>query len=314
MKKLFFLLLWAGLAEAFPTKPVRIIVAFPPGGGTDIVARLIAPRLTEAWGQAVVVENRAGASGTIGTEAAARADADGHTLFMATMGNMTANQHLYPKMAVDPLRALAPITKVVDVHFVFMANPALPASSVKEVIALAKSKPGSIAYSSSGPGGAPHLAMELFKRQAGIDVTHVPYKGSGPGMNDLLGGRVLMTMDSLLQGYPQIKAGKLKALAVLGPRRSALLPEVPTMAEAGVAGYALTNWFGLLAPAATPKDVVSKVNADVIRALKDDEIRKKIGDMGADVVGNTAEEFGAAMRAESAQWAEIIKSANIKAE
>jgi tripartite-type tricarboxylate transporter receptor subunit TctC len=185
---------------------------------------------------------------------------------------------------------------------------------VKEVIALAKAKPGSIAYSSSGPGGAPHLAMELFKRQAGIDLTHVPYKGSGPGMNDLLGGRVMMTMDSLLQGYPQIKAGKLKALAVLGPKRSALLPDVPTMAEAGVAGYSLTNWFGLVAPSATPKDVLSKVNSDVVRALKDEEIRKKIGDMGADVVGNSAEEFGAAMRAESAQWAEIIKAANIKAE
>ena len=309
---LFALLVEA--AHAFPTKPVRIIVAFPPGGGTDIVARLIAPRLGESWGQPVVVENRAGASGTIGTEAAARADADGHTLFMATMGNMTANQHLFPKMAVEPLRAFAPITKVVDVHFVYMANPALPASSVKEVIALAKSRPGELHYSSSGPGGAPHLAMELFKRQAGIELTHVPYKGSGPGMTDLLGGRVLMTMDSLLQGYPHIRAGKLKALAVLGPKRSALLPEVPTMAEAGVSGYALTNWFGLLAPAATPKDVVSKIHNDVVRVLKDEEIRKKIAEMGADVVGNAPDEFGAAMRAESAQWADIIKSANIKAE
>ncbi|HVJ10663.1 MAG TPA: tripartite tricarboxylate transporter substrate binding protein, partial [Burkholderiales bacterium] len=258
-----------GGAEAFPTKPVRIIVAFPPGGGTDIVARLIAPRLGEVWGQPVVVENRAGASGTIGTEAAARADADGHTLFMATMGNMTANQHLYPKMAVDPLRAFAPVTKVVDVHFVFMANPALPASTVKELVALAKTRPGELHYSSSGPGGAPHLAMELFKRQAGIDLTHVPYKGSGPGMTDLLGGRVMMTMDSLLQGYPNIKAGKLKALALLGPKRSALLPEVPTMAEAGVAGYSLTNWFGLVAPAATSKDVIANVHADVTRVLRD---------------------------------------------
>ena len=315
MKFLLLLVtLMVGSANAFPTKPVRIIVAFPPGGGTDIVARLIAPRLGDAWGQAVVVENRAGASGTIGTEAAARADADGHTLFMATMGNMTANQHLYPKMAVDPLRAFAPVTKVVDVHFVFMANPSLAAGTVKEVVELAKKRPGELHYSSSGPGGAPHLAMELFKRQAGIDLTHVPYKGSGPGMTDLLGGRVMMTMDSLLQGYPNIRAGKLKALAVLGPRRSALLPEVPTMAEAGVAGYALTNWFGLLAPAGTPRDVVAKVNADVIRVLKEDEIRKKISDMGADVVGNSAEEFGAAMRAESAQWADIIRSANIKAE
>ena len=308
------LFLWLGTAHAFPTKPVRIIVAFPPGGGTDIVARLIAPRLAEMWGQSVVVENRAGASGTIGTEAAARADADGHTLFMATMGNMTANQHLYPRMAVDPLRALAPITKVVDVHFVFMANPALPASSVKEVIELARKRPGEIHYSSSGPGGAPHLAMELFKRQADINLTHVPYKGSGPGMTDLLGARVMMTMDSLLQGYPQIKAGKLKALAVLGPKRSALLPEVPTMAEAGVAGYSLTNWFGLLAPSATPRDVISRIHGDVVRVLKDQEIQKRISEMGADVVGNSPEEFGAAMRAESAQWADIIKSANIKAE
>jgi len=314
-KPLFFL--WAlmvGTAQAFPTKPVRIIVAFPPGGGTDIVARLIAPRLGEVWAQPVVVENRAGASGTIGTEAAARADADGHTLFMATMGNMTANPHLYPRMAVDPLRAFAPVTKVVDVHFVFMANPALQASTVKEVVALAKKRPGELHYSSSGPGGAPHLAMELFKRRADIDLTHVPYKGSGPGMTDLLGGRVMMTMDSLLQGYPNIKAGKLKALAVLGPKRSALLPEVPTMAQAGVAGYSLTNWFGLLAPAATPTQVIAKVHADVTGILREAEIQKKIADMGADVVGNSPAEFGAAMRAESAQWADIIRSANIKAE
>jgi tripartite-type tricarboxylate transporter receptor subunit TctC len=156
--------------------------------------------------------------------------------------------------------------------------------------------------------------MELFKRQAGIDLTHVPYKGSGPGMTDLLGGRVMMTMDSLLQGFPQIRAGKLKALAVLGPRRSSLLPDVPTMAEAGVSGYALTNWFGLLAPAGTPREVVAKIHGDVVRILKEEDIRKKISDMGADVVGNSPEEFGAAMRAESAQWADVIKSANIKAE
>ena len=314
MRLFLLLLLWATLAHAFPTKPVRMIVAFPPGGGTDIVARLLSARLTETWGQAVVVENRAGASGVIGTEAAARAEPDGHTLFMATMGNMTANQHLYPKMAVDPLRAFAPITKVVDVHFVFMANPALPAEGVPELIGLAKRRPGQIHYSSSGPGGAPHLAMELFKRQAGIDLAHVPYKGSGPGMNDLLGARVMLTMDSLLQGLPHIKAGKLRALAVLGPRRSALLPEVPTMAEAGVAGYSLTNWFGLLAPAGTPRDVLTKVHADVVKVLREPDISKKIADMGADVVGNSPEEFGAWMRAESAQWAEIIKSANIRPE
>jgi len=308
------LLLLAGAAHAFPTKPVKIIVAFPPGGGTDIVARVVGQKLGELWGQPVVVENRAGASGTIGTEIAARAEPDGHTLFMATMGNMTANQHLYPKMAVDPLRAFAPITKVVDVHFVFLANPSLAANSVGELIELARKRPGEIAYSSSGPGGAPHLAMELFKRQANIDLIHIPYKGSSPSINDLIGGRVMLTMDSLVQSFPHIKSGRLKALAVLGPKRTALMPEVPTIAESGLPGYALTNWFGLLAPAATPKETVSRIYTDVSRVLKDSEVRKRITDLGADVVGNSPEEFGAAMRAESAQWAEIIKAANIRAE
>jgi tripartite-type tricarboxylate transporter receptor subunit TctC len=305
--------LWASAAAAFPSKPVKIIVAFPPGGGTDIVARVVGARLGEVWGQPVVVENRAGASGTIGTEMAARADADGHTLFMATMGNMTANQHLYPNMAVDPLRAFAPVTKVVDVHFVFLANPSLPANNVKELIELAKKEPGKIAYSSSGPGGAPHLAMELFKRQAGIDLTHIPYKGSAPSFNDLIGGRVMLTMDSLVQSYPHIKSGRLKPLAVLGPKRTALLPDVPTVGES-LPGYALTNWFGLLAPAATPKEAVFKTYTDVVKVLREEDVKKRISDLGADVVGNTPEEFGAAMRAESAQWAEIIRSANIKAE
>ena len=315
MKSLFILFaaLWIGAAQSFPTKPVKIIVAFPPGGGTDIVARLVGARLADAWGQPVVIENRAGASGTIGTEIAARAEPDGHTLFMATMGNMTANQHLYAKMAVDPLRAFAPITKVVDVHFVFMANPSLPANNVRELIELAKQRPGEIPYSSSGPGGAPHLAMELFKRQANVDVAHIPYKGSSPSINDLIGGRVMVTMDSLVQSYPHIKSGRLKALAVLSPRRTALLPDVPTVGET-LPGYALTNWFGLLAPAATPKDVVSKIYIDTSKVLKETDLRKRIADLGADVVGNSPEEFGAAMRAESAQWAEVIKAANIKVE
>ena len=315
MKKLLaaVISLWIGAALAqFPAKPVRIIVAFPPGGGTDIVARLLQPRLQEAWSQPVVVENRAGASGTIGTEIAAKAEADGHTLFMATMGNMTANQHLY-RMGIDPLKAFAPITKVVDVHFVLMANPSLAANTVGELIELAKKRPGEIAYSSSGPGGAPHLAMELFKRKAGVDFIHVPYKGSSPSLTDLMGGRVMLTMDSLLQSYPNIKAGRIRALAVLSPRRTALLPDVPTVGET-LPGYALTNWFGLLAPAAAARETLVKIHADVTRVLKEPDLRKKISDQGADVVGNLPEEFSAAMRAESAQWAEIIKAANIRAE
>jgi tripartite-type tricarboxylate transporter receptor subunit TctC len=314
MKCLCLLLaLWVNAALAFPTKPVKIIVAFPPGGGTDIVARVVGAKLQEAWGQGVVVENRAGASGTIGTEVAAKSEPDGHTLFMATMGNMTANQHLYPNMAADPLRAFAPVTKVVDVHFVFLANPSLAAGNVKEVIALAKKEPGKIAYSSSGPGGAPHLAMELFKRQAGIDLTHIPYKGSAPSFNDLIGGRVMLTMDSLVQSYPHIKSGRLNPLAVLSPKRTALLPEVPTVGES-LPGYALTNWFGLVVPSAVAKEIVLQIHGDVTKILREGEIRKRIEDLGADVVGNTPEEFGAAMRAESAQWAEIIRAANIKAE
>ncbi|HEY6820859.1 MAG TPA: tripartite tricarboxylate transporter substrate binding protein [Burkholderiales bacterium] len=316
MKKLalIFLLAFseAVLGQSFPSKPVRIIVAFPPGGGTDIVARLLGERLSRTWSQPVVVENRAGASGTIGTELAAKSEPDGYTLFMATMGNATANQHLY-RMSIDPLTAFAPITKVVDVHFVFMANPSLPAKNVAELIELARKQPGEIAYSSSGPGGAPHLAMELFKRKAGVDLRHIPYKGSAPSLTDLMGGRVMLTMDSLLQSLPNIKSGRIKALAVLSPHRVALLPDVPTVGET-LPGYALTNWFGLLAPAATPKPVLAKIYADASQVLKDAEFQKKVAEQGADVVGNTPEEFGAAMRAESAQWAEIIKAAGIKAE
>jgi tripartite-type tricarboxylate transporter receptor subunit TctC len=318
MKSLLILFLasWvtAASAQAFPTKPVRIIVAFPAGGGTDIVARIVGQKLGEAWGQPVVIENRAGASGTIGTEAAARAEPDGHTLFMATMGNMTANQHLYPKMSVDPLRAFAAVTKVVDVHFVLLAHPAFAPSTVGEVIGLAKKRPGEIPYSSSGPGGAPHLAMELFKRQANVDIAHIPYKGSAPSFNDLIGGRVMLTMDSLVQSLPHIRSGRLKAIAMLGPKRAALLPEVPTIAESGLPGYALTNWFGLVAPSSTPREVLVKIQGDMGRALKEPDLRRKIEDLGADVVGNSAEEFGAAMRAESAQWAEVIKAANIRVE
>jgi tripartite-type tricarboxylate transporter receptor subunit TctC len=301
-------------SQPFPSKPVKIIVAFPAGGGTDIVARIVGQKLSEAWGQPVVIDNRAGASGTIGTEAAARAEPDGCTLFMATMGNMVANQHLYPKMAVDPLRAFAPVTKVVDVHFVLLANPSFEANSVAELIALARKRPGEIPYSSSGPGGAPHLAMELFKRQAGVDLVHIPYKGSAPSFNDLIGGRVMLTMDSLVQSLPHINSGRMKALAVLGPKRTALLPDVPTISESGVPGYALTNWFGLVAPVGTSKDVLLKINSDVRRILREADLRKKMADLGADVVGNTPDEFGAAMRAESAQWAEVIKAANIRVE
>jgi len=277
------------------------------------VARVLGQKLTEMWGQQVIVENRAGASGTIGTEYAAKSAPDGYTLFMGTLGNLSVNKHLYPKMTVDPIRDFAPITKVVDVYFVMVAHPSLPAKDVQELIQLAKSKPGFVTYGSSGPGGAPHLAAELFKRMAGVDMTHVPYKASAQSFQDLLGGQVMITMDSQIQALPYIRDGRLRALGVLSSQRSAQLPEVPTIAET-VPGYELTNWFGLVAPAATPKDLLAKISADVQKALQDPGLREKITALSAAVVGDTPEQFGATMRADSEKWARVIREANIKAE
>jgi tripartite-type tricarboxylate transporter receptor subunit TctC len=304
---------WPAVAQAFPAKPVRIIVAFPPGGGVDIVARTMGPRLTKIWRQPVVVENRPGASGVIGTEAAARAAPDGHTLFIGTLGNLTANQYLYPRMPVDPLRDLAPLTQVVAVHFVMVAHPSLPAKNVKELIALARARPGQINYASSGPGGAPHLGAELFKSMTRVDMVHVPYKGSGLSFIDLLAGQVSLTCDSQLQSLPYIKAGRLRALAVLGGKRSPLLPDVATVGET-VPGYELTNWFGMTVPAATPRDLISRLHADISKVLQQADFKEKIAGMGAAVVGSTPDQFGAFMKTESAKWGKVIREANIKAE
>lgn len=301
-------------AQNFPNKPVRIVVPFPPGGGVDIVARVVGPRLAAQYGQQVIVENRAGAAGIIGTEFTARSAPDGYTWAIATLGNLAANKHLYSKMTVDPLKDLAPVTQVVDVHFVMVAHPSLPVRNVRQLIALAKSRPGDIVYASSGAGGAPHLGGELFNRLAGVNIRHVPYKGSGPSFADLLGGHVQLTYDSMLQALPYIRDKKLVALGILGPKRVAALPDLPTIAEQGVAGYALTNWFGLVVPAATPKDLIARIHGDFTRTLQEKEIRDKITGMGADVVGNTPEQFGKFWRDESDKWAKVIKDANIKAE
>ena len=266
------------------------------------------------WGQQVVVDNRAGASGMLGTEVAARAAPDGYMLFMGTMGNFAVNPHLFPKMTVDPLRDFAPITLVVTVHFVMVAHPSLPVRNVKELIALAKARPGQINYSSSGAGGAPHLGGELFKRLAKVNLTHIPYKGSGPSFQDLLGGQVSLTFDSLVQSMPYIKSKMLRPLAVLGATRSPLLPEVPTVAESGVPGYELTNWFGLTAPAATPRETIVKLHADFVKALQQPDVREKLAGMGADVAGNTPEQFGAFLRSETAKWAKLVKEADIRGE
>jgi tripartite-type tricarboxylate transporter receptor subunit TctC len=255
-------------AQNFPSRPIRIIVAFPPGGGTDIVARMIAPRLGEALGTQVVVDNRAGAQGVVGTEMAAKSPPDGHTLFMGTLGNIAVNTVLYgDKLPFNIERDFAPLTQVVDVWFVQMAYPGLPVKTPKELIALAKARPGALNFYSSGAGGAPHLAAEMFNLMAGVKTTHVPYKGSAPGQTDLMAGQVQLGYDSIVQSLPFIQAGKLRALSVLSTRRIALLPDVPPLAET-LPGYSLTNWFALVLPAATPADIRNRLHTEVVKILR----------------------------------------------
>lgn len=301
-------------AQNFPNKPVRMIVAFPPGGATDIVARIMSQKLSEMWGQQVFVDNRGGAAGTIGTDLMAKSPPDGYNLFMATMGNLTANTVLYHNLPFDVERDLAPVTLVVKVHFVMVAYPSFPPKTVQELIALAKAKPGEINYASSGTGGAPHLGGELFKSMAGVNLTHVPYKGSGPSFADLLGGQVSLTIDSLAQALPYIKSGRLRALAVTGANRAPMLPDVPTVAESGVPGYELTNWFGLVTRAGTPREIIHRVNADVVKVLQMPDVRERFLGMALDPVGDTPEQFGAYIKSETAKWAKVIKEAGITAE
>lgn len=301
-------------AQAFPSKPIRIIVAFPAGGGTDIVARMIAPKLGEALGTQVVIDNRAGAQGVIGTELAAKSPPDGHTLFMGTLGNLAVNTALYgSKLPFNIERDFAPLTQVVDVWFVQMVHPSLPAKNPRELIALAKAQPGALNYYSSGAGGAPHLAAEMFNTMAGVRTTHVPYKGSSPGQTDLMAGQVQLGYDSIVQSLPFIKAGKLRALSVLSAKRISLLPDVPPMIEF-VPGFTLTNWFALVLPAATPLEIRNRLHAEVVKILRAPDIRERFLTMGAEAVGNSQEQFGAFIKSETAKWAKVIRDGNIKGE
>ncbi len=299
-------------AQTFPTKPIRIIVAFPAGGGTDIVARMIAPKLGPALGTQVVVDNRAGAQGIVGTEIAAKSPADGHTLFMGTLGNISVNPVLVgDKLPFNVARDFAPLTQVVNVWFLQMVHPSVPARNPRELIALAKSKPDALNYYSSGAGGAPHLAAEMFNSLAGVKTTHVPYKGSAPGMTDLMAGQVQLGYDSVVQSLSFIKAGKLRALAVLGAKRTPLLPDLPTMKDF-LPGFELTNWFGLVIPAATPLAIQKRLHEEVVKILRAPDIKERMLGMGAEPVGSSQAEFGAFIKAESAKWGKVIRDANIK--
>jgi tripartite-type tricarboxylate transporter receptor subunit TctC len=300
----------AAPAQTFPSKPVRIIVAFPPGGGTDIVARILSPRLTDALGQQVVVENRAGAAGIVGTDVVAKSAPDGYTIFMGTLGNLSVNPLLYKKLPFDVARDFAPLTQVVAVTFMLYVHPSFPVKTVKDLIAIAKPRPGEINYASSGSGGAPHLAAELFNMMAGVKMVHVPYKGSALSFTDVMGGQVPLTFDSLTQGLPYVQSGRLRAVATLGPKRTPVLPNVPTVGET-LAGYEVVNWFGLVVPAGTPHDIVNRLHSEVVKALRIPEVRDRLVSLGSDPVGSSTEEFGAFMKSEAAKWARVIKKANI---
>jgi tripartite-type tricarboxylate transporter receptor subunit TctC len=297
---------------AYPTKPIRIVVAYTPAGATDILARTIGQKLNEAWGQAVIIDNRPGANGNIGTEYAAKATPDGYTLLMVTAGTHGINPGLYRKLGFDAVKDFAPVSLVAMVPNVFVVNNAVPSKDLKEFIAYAKANQGKLNYGSPGNGSTAHLSMELFKSMTGIQMVHVPYKGSAGVLADLIGGQIVVTMDNMPPYVPQVKAGKIRALAVSPTRRSPALPEVPTVAEAGVPGYDSGAWFGLVAPANTPKDLVDKLSRETARILKLPDVSARLADLGAEAVGSTPEQFSAHIKAEIAKWAKVIRDANVE--
>ena len=299
-------------AQAFPAKPARIVNPFAPGGATDIIARHMAQKLTESWGQPVVVENRAGASGAIGVEHVAKSAPDGYTLLIATQTTHAANPALYAKLPYDAAKDFAPLTLAGSTPLALLVHPSLPVDDVRALIAHAKSNPGKLAYASGGNGTSQHLSMELVKSMTGTFMVHIPYKGAGPAMTDFLGGQVNLMFDNLPTALPHVKAGKLKALAVSTASRTALAPELPTMAESGLPGFDLATWFAFFAPAATPRALVDRISADMRRALTQPDTREKLVGIGVDIRASTPDELAAFHRAELAKWAKIVKDSGAK--
>ena len=296
----------AAAPGAYPTQPIRLLVGYAPGGPTDIIARLVASRLQEVLGQSVVVENKAGASSNIASEEVARAKPDGHTLLLGTIANAT-NMTFYKKMNYDTLRSFAPITQLVASPSVLMVNAALPARNVSELIALAKAKPDTLSFASSGNGGSPHLGGELLKMRAGMDMIHVPYKGTAPAMNALLSGEVSMSFVTSLSAIPQAKNPKLRALAVAGQQRLPQLPDVPTLIESGLAGFEVSSWSGLMAPTGTPPAIIARLNAETVKILALPEVRAMLLAQAALPVGSTPEQFRAYIAEEIDRWGKVIK-------
>ncbi|MDR3378859.1 Bug family tripartite tricarboxylate transporter substrate binding protein [Cupriavidus basilensis] len=297
------------LAEAsYPAKVIRLVVPFPPGGSTDTLARLLAEQLKEELGQTVVVENRAGAGGNIGGDAVAKAAPDGYTLLLAAAGPTVINPSLYARMSYDPLRDLAPVTLLAREHNLMAVNPSVPAHNLKEFIAYAKSKPGQLSFGSPGNGTTAQLAGELLNQSAGIKLQHVPYKGSGPAVADLIAGHITLMIDNMPALLPFVQSGRLRALAVASDKRASALPDVPTVEEAGLRGYVVTAWKGLMAPAGTPRPIIAKLHDATVKILAKPQIRKRLVDLGAEPVGNTPEQFAALIRSDTAWWAALVKS------
>ena len=299
-------------AQAFPTKPVKLVVAFPPGGGNDIMARLVGAKLQDAWGQAVLVENKAGANAIIGTEFVAKSAPDGYTLLIGASGAMTFNPGLYEKLPYDPQRDFAPVTMLGSFPLILAVNPALPAQSVKELVALAKAQPGRLNYAA---GSTPfQLAAELFKLQAGLQINHIPYKGSAAMVTAALGNDVQLIFVDSLPVMPQVRAGKLRALAVTSRTRAQALPEVPTMIEAGLKDYEVVLWTSVFAPAGTPRAVIDAVHGQIVKALQLADVRERMAGLGVDPVGNTPEQLGAVLKADLEKWTAVARSAGVKAD
>ncbi len=300
-------------AQSYPAKPVRLIVPFPPGSGVDIVSRIVSPRLGEALGQQLVVDNRSGAGGIVGAEVAAKAAPDGYNLFMATAGILTVVPIL-SKVSYNVTRDFVPVTLVASVPSILVVHPTMPVKTVKDLVALARAKPGTINYASTGSGTLPHLAAELLKREAKIDIVHVPYKGSGPAMTDLVGGHVDMFFGNMLSVVPLVKNGKLRALAVTSLERSPAAPQVPTVAESGYPGFEAGTWFGLLVPTGTAKEIVARLHADMLKALKQSDVRQRLAEQGGVAIGNTPEEFARYIRSETEKWRRVLPTSGVRSE
>ena len=302
------------LAQTWPNKPVRIIVPYPPGGVGDTFTRSLAQQLSERLGQPVLIENKPGASQIIGAELAAKAAPDGYTLFLGSVTSLAINVRSQKKLSYDPVRDFAPVSLCFASPLYLVVNPALPASSVAELIALARAKPGQLTFASVGQGGSLHLAGELFKSMTGVDMTHIPYKGSAPALADVMGGQVSMIFDVGVSALPQVRAGKLRALAITASRRSEGTPEYPTIAEAGVPGYEASIWFGIVAPAGTPAPVVARLSREIAQIVRTPAIRERFVPLGLDLIGGTPEEFAATMRSEIPKWARVLQDARVEPE